>query len=422
MDTKYLKRVALYIAAVLFSVGMILYIGYHIYHGLTSEIKTEPARESSREFTVRADAYIFRAEVAIPRQSSAEGQLSPEKADGSHVASGSAVAKVYSNSDPAAEAQVESLKAQLDLLEGYAAANRGAKDAAEIDRRIYGVLTQMKLLAKSNDYAGVLEMRSELLAEMNERQAASGSGEGDIDALIATVESRLAAEQAKLGSVRETVYAPRSGWYYAEADGYEGVFTPAALDSLTLSSYDSLISSAPADITNTAGKLATSHLWYITVRIDAQTAAGMTEGSKYDVSFAYNGGETISMELERIITDIGAADAILVLSSGEIGKDFSFARRQTVDITAKVITGYAVPRSAVRLSEDMMGVYVFDGVRAHFRQIEVVKEFDDIYIVSSAPRDIEVDEEGKALEPYFLSQNELIIVEGKGMHDGKVIG
>ena len=68
----------------------------------------------------------------------------------------------------------------------------------------------------------------------------------------------------------------------------------------------------------------------------------------------------------------------------------------------------------------MTGVYVFDGVRAHFRRIEVIKEFDDVYIVSSS---VEEDEESKNEEGYipFLSRNELIITEGKGIYDGRVI-
>lgn len=418
VDTKYLKRIALYIAAVLFSAAMVFYIGYHIYVGLTSDIKTEAASETSRSSVVRADAYIFRTEETVPRTGA--GKLIPEAADSSHVAAGSAVAGIYTDSASADGELISTLKSQIKLLKSYSSADRGAKNAAEIDKRIYAVMTQIKNLVKRNDYAGISEMKSELLAEMNEREAVSGSGDGDTDALIASLEAQLEAERAKLGRPLETVYAPRSGWYYSEADGFENIFTPEALDTLTLGGYDSLISSAPADTGNTAGKLVTDYIWYITARIDAKTASGMTEGEDYDVSFAYSGGKVIPMTLERIITETGADSAVLVLSSGEIDSGFSFARHQTVDITVRVITGFAVPRSAVRLSDGVTGVYVFDGVRAHFRRIEVIKEFDDVYIVSSS---VEEDEEAKNEEGYipFLSRNELIITEGKGIYDGRVI-
>ena len=51
MDKKYLKRVALYVFAAVFSVGMILYIGYHLWNGITSKITTSPALQVSRSFT-----------------------------------------------------------------------------------------------------------------------------------------------------------------------------------------------------------------------------------------------------------------------------------------------------------------------------------------------------------------------------------
>ena len=89
MDKKYLKRVALYVFAAVFSVGMILYIGYHLWNGITSKITTSPALQVSRSFTVRADAYIVMSETPI--RASGTGKAFPEVADASHVAAYSTV-------------------------------------------------------------------------------------------------------------------------------------------------------------------------------------------------------------------------------------------------------------------------------------------------------------------------------------------
>ena len=113
----YLKRIALYIAAVLFSAAMVFYIGYHIYVGLTSDIKTEAASETSRSSVVRADAYIFRAEETVPRTGA--GKLIPEAADSSHVAAGSAVAGIYTDSASADGELISTLKSQIKLLKSH---------------------------------------------------------------------------------------------------------------------------------------------------------------------------------------------------------------------------------------------------------------------------------------------------------------
>ena len=73
MDKKYLKRVALYVFAAVFSVGMILYIGYHLWNGITSKITTSPALQVSRSFTVRADAYIVMSESSDTRVGDGQG-------------------------------------------------------------------------------------------------------------------------------------------------------------------------------------------------------------------------------------------------------------------------------------------------------------------------------------------------------------
>ena len=161
MDKKYLKRVALYVFAAVFSVGMILYIGYHLWNGITSKITTSPALQVSRSFTVRADAYIVMSETPI--RASGTGKAFPEVADASHVAAYSTVAGIYSNTDEALRAEITNLQAQLRLLKDYSVAGHSAKEASKTDRRIYDIMTKMKRLVRDNDIGGALGMRSELL-------------------------------------------------------------------------------------------------------------------------------------------------------------------------------------------------------------------------------------------------------------------
>ena len=43
MDKKYLRQVGLYVLSVALSLGLILYIGYHLFYGLTQKTESEPA-------------------------------------------------------------------------------------------------------------------------------------------------------------------------------------------------------------------------------------------------------------------------------------------------------------------------------------------------------------------------------------------
>lgn len=442
MDKAYLKRALFYLLAAILSVALIVYIGYHVRKYFTKEVETTPAKLTEQSFTVRADAYVFRTEK--PLSTAATGTFAPCVADGEHVHVGETVAEIYSVADPQAQAELAAGREQLALLKEYSATKRGAKDAAAVDLRIYSLMRQMKSLAARNDLAGVCEMRSELLAELNERQVASGVSSGNFDELIAAVNASIEEQKGKLGSVLAAVTAPESGWFYAAVDGYESAFDPAKLDSMTVESFEQLIGAAPEPVKNGAGKLALDYKWYIALEIGAAEVAGLEPGTRCDVSFAYNGGQTVEMTVERTALGAGKTKALVVLSSSRLAPGFSFARRQTVDVSVESLTGLSVPRSAVRLVDGVEGVYVFDGVYANFRRVEVLREYEDVYIVKT---DVQIaaeraDETAEAAEfaapsppegesqteaafdakraPY-LSENDLIIIEGKGLYDGKVI-
>ena len=420
MDKKYLKRVALYIFAAVFSVGMILYIGYHLWNGITSKITTAPALQVSRSFTVRADAYIVMSEEPI--RASGTGKAFPEVADASHVAAYSTVAGIYSNTDEALRAEITNLQAQLRLLKDYSVAGHSAKEASKTDRRIYDIMTKMKRLVRDNDIGGALGMRSELLCEISERKATVSSGES-IDSIISSLSAQIDSKKSLLGTPSATVTAPSAGWYFSETDGYESVFTPEKIKDLSPSGYDALSAAQGESTDSDAGKIVTDYKWYIAVKVSAQSVSGMEAGRTYEVVFPYNGGESLEMTLESAVADDAAGECALVFSSGKITSDFSFARSQTVEITTKVMSGFSVPKSAIRMNDGVIGVYVFDGMTVSFRRIEVIREFDDSYLVSSDVEDTsaETGDEGSAQSAPYLSRNEQIITSGKGLYDGRVL-
>ena len=122
-------------------------------------------------------------------------------------------------------------------------------------------------------------------------------------------------------------------------------------------------------------------------------------------------------------------------------------------------TGFKVPKSATRIVDGQMGVYVLTGEVVHFRKIEVMTEYESNYIVvmdheekvEEAPVE-NADNDGVAQSPEWspddtaqakdtgdaagtetqaeqdapkeyrwLEVNENIIVSGKGLSDGRVI-
>ena len=154
----------------------------------------------------------------------------------------------------------------------------------------------------------------------------------------------------------------------------------------------------------------------------------MKEGEYRNISFSYNGDLTMEMKLEKLMRgDDGYA---CIFSTTELPTDFEYTRCQPVKISMAEYTGFKVRISDVRLIDGKQGVYVLDGSTVKFRLISIITDYEGYYIVETDP-EVEIPEEDEeneaetdANEPYYryLKLHDLIITEGTGLYDGRILG
>ena len=104
---------------------------------------------------------------------------------------------------------------------------------------------------------------------------------------------------------------------------------------------------------------------------------------------------------------------LIVFSCDRLPEDFELLRRQSVQITVDSTSGIYVPKDCVKKHDGMRGVYILRGSVVHFRQIDILFEGSDYYLVKSG---LEGDEEIE-----YLQVNDLIILNGKQLFDGMVV-
>ena len=89
----------------------------------------------------------------------------------------------------------------------------------------------------------------------------------------------------------------------------------------------------------------------------------------------------------------------------------SALRRQTVDLIREQYSGIRIPKQALRVDENgQNGVYCLVGVQAQFKEVNIIHEYDDYFIV-----------EQNSDDAYSLHVGDEIIVNAKDLYDGKVI-
>lgn len=409
MDKKYLKQVALYVLSVALSIGLVLYIGYHLFYGLTQKTEAQPATVATVGTALEMDIYIFRDE--IPLNSTGGGSYIPETANGERVGSGVVVASIYDVSSPDVVAKITTLEQQLRVLDQMKNSTLSVRDTVSIDGNIYDIVENIVSAARRGDAGSVISMRSALISEWNRRASLTGSS-ADIDGAIARLQAEKADLTRSLGTRRQQITTPRSGYYYSACDGYESTFTASRAESMTLSEFRNLIESDPAT-TSAAGKLATDYVWYAAGVADHDTGRSLVVGKTYPVTFLYNDEKTLLMELVRVTDE--DRQALLVFRGDSLPGNFSFTRSQPVSILHEEKTGLKIPASALRAQDGITGVFIRYGSTVYYRAVNILLENEDWCLVELNP---ETDPpEGHQ----WLKQNDMVITKGRGLYDGRVL-
>lgn len=436
-DKDYLKKVALSVAGIIACIAVACYIGYHIWHKVTSFVEYEPAVPYTVTVTTEGEGYVFREEKVI--YSNQTGSLIPTVSDGERVGIYAEVGRIFSDANPEASLRIDEINSQIDVLSSVVYAdNLTTKDVAKLDEEIYDLMIEISRSVAQSDHDGAAARRAQLMTLINKRSVASGETH-DFEGRIESLQREKAALTGSFGTLRETVYSSSSGWYYSKVDGYEEAFSSEKIKALNYEGFKEIISSKPASTEWAAGKMVTDSRWYFVCEMPKEKLKEKSEGENYTLYFPYNSSQKLIMKLDSVsIGENGMGIAVFTTDKTPVGFDFS--RVQSYEILEDEYTGFRVPKSAVRIVDGQMGVYVLTGEIVHFRKIEVICEEETFFLVSMSHEAAEEEEasettadtsegegaEGEETEPEkkvyrWLDQNENIITSGKGLRDGRII-
>lgn len=451
LDTKYLKRVALYIGGSLLAIGIACYLGYHLWQSVSREIETVPAVSEAFSVTAEYDAWIFRDEKAVPLADGQSGDVVPSLRDGERVGRSFAVGKLYGSVSNEKRAELDTVREQIRILE------ERKNMAVGGDLGIGDAMLSLSSSTKNGDLTSVQELSSKLTALVSLRSSDKGSTEEVLE-VLKEKESEILSS---LGTASGTVHTPYSGWYYSATDGYESVFTPDAVIGITPDKLDELLKTSPEDISRTAGRVVCTYEWYIAANMSSSDGSAFKEGEKTTVKLP-GVSEPVELLVESVVNGVGNRTAV-VFSCDAIPDGVDVGRHLTLEFILREVSGFGIPKEAVRMQDGVTGVYTYNGVITRFRKIDIVAEYEDMYIaavhdnIEAEPTPAETEKEtaestsgpegdgsGATTRPpettappetekelgdgtgrgdfFWLEENEFIVVKGKALYDGRVIG
>ena len=405
----FLKKYCVRFAAALALLCLIFYTVYHVFAKSEDSLMTIPVREVTDLRLISGEAYLFREESVLTADG--QGLVNDLVTGGTKVSPHTPLTQLWSSSAATDEDQLklDRINRLIAMLEASRLPDNATLSLAEgIKQSANQTFFALQSAMANQNWSHLGGMDDQLLTLLN--QYADLTGEG---ATIAqTREALYAAKEAmQAGSQAVSFFADRSGYYYGRAcvDGYENLFTPEALNSLTAESFAALISAEPRDFgaSKPMGKLVYGYEWSLAVSFGSEARDLFREGSVYRFSFPENRDREQDLTCTRLLEGEGGG-VIAVFTCNEIPAGFAYYRSQRVEITAASTEGYYVPESALCQKDGVDGVYIFKNSTVYFRRIEILYRGDGYCIVA-------VREEAD-----YLSLYDLLITSGRDVYEGRV--
>ena len=397
-----------------------IYFAAYIYNALDDPYRTTQVYAYTSYDSVTVEGLVVREARVLPAQ---PGILEITRAEGEKVGTGQEIALVYRDSQAQAnQVQIEELEMEIELLE-YAIDQGGDLDsAARLDEEILQAVVGLRASYALGDRTQLRDQVMNVKSSTLKRGYTYGEGltPADLTARLRQLKEELTVLTRQSARATTRVTAPEPGVFSSLVDGYESLLTPDTVLQLTPSALQELIDNPAGEESGALGKLLTSNTWYFAANLPKQSAERLTEGKSATLRFS---GE-LNREVEMTVEQIGPTEqnkTLVVFSSSRYLILTTLLRCQTVELIFDRWSGLRIPKQALHLEEvtrtddktgepvsvQILAVYALVNGHAELREVEIVHEGEDYYVVRSV-----------GTGPKVLRAEDTIITEATGLQDG----
>ncbi len=350
---------------------------------------------------------ILRNEILV--ESKDNGVLHFMVEDGKRVSKDGVVANIYaSESASITLSQIDRLKSQIADIEDILSFNDiDAANLELINNRISKDLNELIISSAHGNYQSAKEYSQELLSSINRRQAAMGQT-GDFSSQLESLNADLAKLTTSLPAAKGQITAKESGYFLSKVDGYEQTLTtddltkvtPEFLNNLKTNNYSKKV----------VGKIVSDYEWYIAAQVSLNESMNYKVGDSLEIHTSVKSSPVLPVTVEKINISDTDSKAVIIFACSEMNTELASMRSGPMTVVSKSYSGLKVPKRALRVVDSQKGVYVVSGMQAKFVSVEILYSNDDYMICQKSDTD-------GALKLY-----DQVVVKGKNLYDGKIVG
>ena len=374
---------------------------------LYKPVTTESAVFYTADNGFKITGVIIRNEILVTNAN--DGVLHFMIDDGERVAKNGIIANIYGNEAASITlSQMESVQNKIDDINDILSFNDlDAANLELINTRVNDKLDSLVLSASFGNYSSVQANSEELLFALNRRQAALGDT-SSFSTQLEALNSELAVLKSSLTGVKGEVHAVESGYFLSKTDGYETVLSVNNLSGITAEFLDGLEAEKNAD--NVVGKIVSDYEWYIAAKVSINDSHNYKAGDTLKIYTSVKSSPVLPVTVKQINTSDSSESAVIIFACNEMNSELAAMRSGPMTVVSREYSGLRVPKKALREVDGVKGVYIVKGMQARFIPIEILYSTDSMMICEKSDKD-------GALRLY-----DQVIVKGRGLYDGKVIG
>ena len=408
----------------IFACVIVIYMGYYIFDAMNETYQTVQVYAYTANDSVPAEGLVVRQARVIAAPA---GILEVTRAEGEKVGAGQQIALVYQTSQAQSDqAVIEELQMEIELLEEAVSQSGDLESSARLDEDILQAVVALRASYSQRDYAKQREQVLEVKSRVLKRGYTYGEGltSEELSARLQALRGELTVLSRQSARATTRVNAPVPGVFSNLVDGYESRLTPESLKDLTPAALQDLIDNPAGEDSEALGKLLTSETWHFAANLPKSAAERLKEGGKATLRFSGELNRDVKMTVDRVGPTEGDT-TLVVFSSNRYLTLTTLLRHQTAELIFESWSGLRIPKEALRLVEaapapsgdgsaaapaQKLGVYALVNGRSEFREVEIVHEGSDYYVVRSVGT-------GRKL----LRAGDAVITHGTGLADGLLI-
>ena len=387
---------------------VLIFIIHQSVSSIYKPIKTESAVFYTASDGFKITGLIIRDETEV--KSNTKGAMHFLLEDGSRVAKNGTIANIYeSESASITVTQIDDLKKKIaDIKDILSYNDIEAANLDIINAKVDKAINNFIIETSAGNYAGAQVLSRDLLSAINRKQAALGTTES-FKKQLSSLNSRLDELAADLPSPKGKITSSVSGYFVSKTDGYERVLTTKDLSKLTPEYMDS--AKAKQSGKNVIGKIVSDYEWYIAADVKVSDSLKYKEGEELKIATSVKSSPILSVTVKRINISEKTDRAVIIFACNEMNQELASMRSGPMTVIKSEYSGLMVSRKALRVVDSVRGVYVVNGMQINFVPVNIIYSAEDFYICEK-----QTDNDG------VLKLYDSVVVKGKNLYDGKIIG